>query len=143
MAYSTQDDILKEISEKDLAQLTSEDDEVIDTDVVATAIANADSEIDGYVGVRYSLPLTSPPALIKKLSIKIALYNLFSRRSNRLGGMDETIKENYNNSVAMLKDISKGVLTLGIDPPPAAVSEGGASFKGEDREFTRDTLKGY
>ena len=143
MAYSTQSDLLGEISEAELAQLTSDADGVIDALVVASAINDADAEIDGYVAVRYAVPLSPVPALIKKFSTKIALYNLFSRRSNRLGGVDETVAKNRDNAVAALKEISRGTVTLGVDPAPEQNTAGGFKSSADERDFTKDNLKGF
>ncbi|MFN0156894.1 MAG: gp436 family protein [Bacteroidota bacterium] len=147
MAYCTQSDILTEISEKELAELTSEVDGHIDAAVVTQMIDNADAEIDGYVGKKYSVPLASPiPKLIKTCSIRMTVYNLYARRAARLGGINEVIEQNYKNSVKMLENISKGLLSLGVDPPPAAPSTGQPKFEtGTDvanRDFTKDSMSG-
>lgn len=143
MAYSSEQDILKDISELELAQLTSESDSVIDHDVVGKAIADADAEIDGYVAVRYTVPLDPVPALVAKLSTRIALYNLFSRRASRAGGVNETVKDNYERSVEVLKSIAKGEVKLGVDPPVETQSSGGAQVDAASRVFTRDSLQGF
>ena len=56
--------------------------------VVEEAIAKADGEIDAYLGLRYQLPLMGIPAQVRSLSVEIALYHLYSRRSvmPRCGG---------------------------------------------------------
>jgi phage gp36-like protein len=143
MAYSTEADILKDISSVELAQLTSESDDTVDHDVVAKAILDADAEIDGYLAVRSSVPLDPVPALVAKLSTRIALYNLFSRRASRAGGVNETVKDNYERSVEILKAIAKGDVKLGVDAPVAAAPSPGAQVSAPSRLFTRDTLQGF
>ena len=145
MAYSTQADILARISPEELSQLTSEAEGVIDSSIVDEMIATADGEIDGYVAVRYSVPLEDPPKLIKVCSISIALYRLFERRSNRLGGINDAIKSGYENAIHTLKAIAGGKLSLGVDPPPPASTQASGSqfISGGDREYTNDTLKGF
>jgi phage gp36-like protein len=143
MAYSTEDDILTQISQAELAQLTSESDDAVDHDVVDKAIADADAEIDGYVAVRYAVPLDPVPALIGKLSARIALYNLFSRRSNRLGEVNETVKDNYDRAVKVLESISKGSVTLGVASSPAASSGEGSRTETPTRKFTSESMEGF
>lgn len=150
MAYCTQTDLLTEVSEKDLAELTSDADGVIDAAVVTQMIANADSEIDGYVGKKYKTPLSSPvPPIVKTWSIRISLYNLFARRSNRLGGISEVVEKNYKNAIKSLEDVAKGLLTLGVDPPPAAPSTGQPSVETnigdnqDSRDFSKNKMSGF
>ncbi len=143
MAYSTQTDILKRISSAELAQLTSEND-TIDASVVTEMIAAADGEIDSYVAVRYAVPLASPPALIKTCSVSIALYRLFERRANRLGGINDAIKAAYDNALKSLNAISLGKISLGVDPPPSASTTANKSeLKADAREFTKTKMTGF
>ena len=56
MAYSTQTDLLEQITEDELIQLTDDADAgAVDSDAVTRAIVDADAEIDGYCGSRYDL----------------------------------------------------------------------------------------
>ncbi len=143
MPYSIQADILKRVSEQELSQLTSEIEGTIESGVVTEMIAAADGEIDSYVAVRYAVPLSSPPAFVKNCSVSIALYRLFERRANRLGGINDAIKAGYENAINTLKAVAQGKMSLGVDPPPAASTPASkAEFKGEEREYTKDTLKG-
>lgn len=143
MPYCTQQDILNSgISQRELAELTSDQGGVIDALTVAAAIKKADDEIDGYVGVKYSIPLATTPGRVNTWSVKITKFYLFEGRSHRLGGIPEAIRDGYKDSVAQLKDVSRGSLSLGVDPPPAKSSTSGGSFKGDDRDFTRDSMKG-
>lgn len=143
MPYSVKADILKQISNDELAQLSSDSGTVVDDAVVDKAIADADSVIDSYVAKRLSVPLTAPvPARVNQLSVTIALYHLFSRRSNRTG-MDDTILKNYDDAIRFLELVAKGQVTVGIDPPPAASTDQKAEFNSNDRRFTEDSMKGY
>ena len=147
MAYCTQTDILTQLSELDLAQLTSENDSIIDSMVVDAAIADADAEIDGYVAARYSVPLSPVPPIIKKYSKTIAMYNLHSRRASRLGGIADAVKADYENAIDFLKNVAKGLVKLGVDPPPVAPQTGGSKFEAnpdvDNRDFTKDKLTGF
>ena len=87
MAYSTIDDIRKLLPEMELLALT--DDESLGTveqGRVDEAIAQADAEIDSYCAVRYSVPVTPVPAMLRKLSVDIAVYALYSRAVQSVTG---------------------------------------------------------
>lgn len=62
MAYCAQSDIEKLIPVLELAELTTESGNTPDAAVITEAIAKADAEIDGYLGVMYAVPLSVPPA---------------------------------------------------------------------------------
>lgn len=134
MAYCTQSDIEKQLPQEELVQLTDDDgDGLPDTGVVDEAIAEADAEIDSYLAARYSLPLASVPVLLKKLSVDIAIWNLYSRRA-----VDEPVrKERYQAAVKLLQAIAEGRASLGVDPEPGC---GGQeilkSRSSSDRTFT-------
>jgi len=68
MSYSAQSDLLEQISEDKLIQLTDDlDAGTIDTDVITRAIADADAQIDSYCGKRYNVPFSTVPTMIRKL----------------------------------------------------------------------------
>lgn len=139
--YCTQNDIQTALSEDILIQLTDDDNiGVVIAANVTQAIEQADAEIDGYCGSRYTVPFATVPALIKALSIEIAVYYLYKRRT-----VPEKIEKAYDKAIARLKDISRGLLSMGIDPPPAAASSGGAESNKDvnDRIFTRTTMEGF
>lgn len=144
MAYCTKTDIEKMIPATDVTALT--DDEGTGAQVaarVSEAIAQADAEIDSYCGGRYAVPFTSVPDIIKKCSVDIAIYNLYSRRVETI---PDTRSERYRNAIRQLEGIAKGTITIGEDPEPAASSN--ASYaecnKTEsDRIFTMTKMRGF
>lgn len=139
--YCTKQDITKAITEEKVIQLTDDDNVGLVIDAhVTTAIQTADSEIDGFCAVKYSVPFAIVPPIIKGLSVEIAVYYLHKRRT-----VPEKIEKAYDKAIARLKDISRGTLSLGIDPPPAATSAGGAESNKtiSDRIFTRESMKGF
>jgi phage gp36-like protein len=141
MAYAIQDDLLEEISEEELVQLT--DDEgtgVIDPTKVTRAIDNADAEIDGYLAVRHSVPLSSTPTLIRGLSVAIAIYILYTRRDH--ADVPESRKDRYRNAVKTLQSVSKGAVKLGIATTPATDADD-VQYDSPDRTFNNDNLKNF
>jgi len=150
--YCTRADITKLLPEEIVIQLTDDENlkpTAIDPDNAAhaamlaridEAIEAADAEIDGYCAQKYAVPFSNVPRLITGLSVELAIYYLYKRRT-----VPENIEKAYDKAIARLKDISRGLLSLGIDPPPPAVTTGGSASNKvvADRVFTRDTLKGF
>lgn len=143
MAYCTLTDIKKLIPETLIIQLT--DDENIGTvnqSRVDEAIAQADAEIDSYCGGRYAVPFTTVPDIAKKISVDIAIYNLYSRRVESL---PETRADRYKNAIRQLEGIAKGLVSIGEQPEPPAPDTGGTQINvtSNDRVFTRETLGNF
>lgn len=144
MAYHTIDELQPaRLTEAELVQLTN--DEVgattIDTDVYEGVRDDAEAEIDAYLGARYSLPLDSTPAVVKRLSITITVYYLYARRF--AGGVPEQIRKSYEDAVALLRRLSDGTATLGVQPAPTQNSERLAEVSGQTAVFTRTSLKSF
>jgi phage gp36-like protein len=135
MAYCTQSDILEQLDEDRLVQLTDDDNAgVVDSDVVTRSIADADAEIDGYCGTRYDLPFSPVPLMIRKLSVDIGIYNLFVRRK----GVPEDRQKRYDNAIKFLVNVSKGIISLGSDAPSVDDDSGPeATTVKSDRVFSR------
>jgi phage gp36-like protein len=136
MAYSTQTDLEEQISQAELIELTDDAGSgSVDTSAVARAIADSDAEIDSYCGSRYTMPFAPVPVMIRKLSVDIAVYNLFSRRV--LLKIPEDRQKRYDNAIRFLRDVSKGLISLGADAP-AEPSDGlpQATRTKDDRIFS-------
>lgn len=150
MPYCNLDEIKKLLPEETLIQLV--DDENLKPAAITPshtamigrideAIATADAEIDGYCAGRYSVPFLPVPPVVKALSVEISIYYLYKRRT-----VPETIDNAYDRAVARLKDISKGIMSLGVTPPPAEAANGdGVSCNRteDDRIFTMNKMKGF
>lgn len=127
MAYSTLDDLKEALDETTLIQLTDDAGAAsVDTSVTTRAIADADEEIDGYIGTRVALPLATVPGIIRKLSVDIALYNLFSRRHDSI---PEIRKERYDNAVKFLTQVANGKISLGLNDPDPPASGGDVDYE--------------
>ena len=108
------------------------------TSVIDRAIADADAEIDGYVGSRYTLPLPTPtPPVLVPIACDIARYRLYD------DAVTDVVRQRYEDAIARLKDIAAGRLSLGIDPAPAANGAGGIVVRAPARIFGADQLKDY
>jgi len=135
MAYSTKTDILEQLEEDVLIQLTDDEDAgIVDEGKITRAIADADAEIDSYCGTKYDVPFSTVPVMIRKMSVDIAIYNLYARRR----GAPEDRKERYDDAISFLKDVSRGIASLGGDGPSADDDSGPeATTVKSDRVFSR------
>lgn len=143
MAYSTIDDLKKLLPKEAIIQLTDDEDTGdMNTTRINEAIAQADAEIDAYCGRLYTIPFSPVPDLVRKFSVDMAIYHLFSRRIEE---MPEIRKERYQNAIRQLENISKGTMSLGEQPEPEQPAGGSVMTNKtyEDRVFTKDTMKGF
>jgi len=153
MSYSTEDDLLKHVSEDTLIQLTDDAGMgIVDADRLADAIADADAVIDGYLSRRYSVPMNPVPPLVVRMSADIALYNLYCRRP---GTMPEERQSRYDAALAQLKDLSKGIAMLSFPEAAVAIEDaaqmitkpsvfsGGGSVSSTLPVLTDDGFQGY
>ena len=143
MPYSTQDDILDKLSQEKLAQLTSDDGDDVDDSVVAKAISDADSTIDSYISKAYTVPVTIVPVppKLNQLSVTIAIYNLFARRSTNVGGVNEVVRQDYEDAIRFLEFVAVGKATIGIAPTPQRAAGVGGSVSGTRRVFGSSNLR--
>lgn len=144
MAYCSQTDIEDAITAALLIELTDDAGAgSVDTTVLGREIADADAVINGHLRAHYDVPLGSTPNLIRRLSIKLTTYGLYSRRAAAFAGMPEHVREGYDWAMQQLSFVRSGMLDLGIEPPPAASTAEIAQTDGPDRLFTSDTLKDF
>ena len=101
------------------------------------ALGDATQEIDGYLGARYTLPLPSPPKLLRRYAVDIALYLIASEADK---ATDELLLR-YKDATRMLDKISKGTVTLGL-PEPEPKTVGGVHVTGSPPRFKRGSMAG-
>lgn len=134
MAYCTESDLLKLISQAELAELSAESGGTPDSQVVAEAISRAAAEIDAYLGIRYALPLSPVPDQVKGLAVDLALYHLFSRRSL----LPPVRRQRYEAAVSFLKQVAAGLAVLeGADGRLPEGERVESDFASAIRVFTR------
>lgn len=137
MAYCIQADLEKLIPVDKLAELTTEVGDTPDAKVVADCIARADAEIDSYLGVRYRLPLSPVPPQVKSLSVDIALYHLYSRRSVA----PPVRQQKYAAAVAFLRQVAAGQAVVeGVNGEPPGAEREVRELTSATRLFRRDNL---
>lgn len=140
MAYATKQDLIDRYGAEDIVQLTDHSHTGgIDDDVLNRALADADAEINGYLAARYTLPLTDTPPLVKRIGCEIAYYLLFR------GGATELALDRYTKAAAVLRGLSNGSVSLGLNSAGTAEpgTESAVESSAPGRIFTGETLEGY
>ena len=136
MAYCSEDDLLKMIPQADLADLTVESGEVPDSLIIADAINKAGAEIDSYLGVKYVVPLATPPDRVKALAVDLAIYHLYSRRSI----VPPVWQQRHDAAVAFLKQVVAGQMVIvGPQGELPTMAKEVTDATSAIRAFTRDT----
>ncbi len=130
MPYATQADLAERYGADELVQLTDHAGAgIIAADAVATALADAQATIDGYLGGRYAVPVSPTPALLARLACEIARYQLHGKAA------DDTVRRAYEDALRTLRDLSSGAAVLiGAAAAPAnatpALPQAGAMVTG-------------
>jgi phage gp36-like protein len=135
-------DLLYQITEADLVALTDDAGAgMADTGIIASAIADADAEIDIYLGAQYDVPLSQTPDIIKKLSVDLTIYGLMIRRNLPI---PPDRKDRYTAGIRVLKDIATGLISIGSVNLTSSPEAGPmASKSASDRVFTLSNLEPY
>ena len=133
MAYIDKAVMIRFFAESELIQLTDRAGAgTIDDAVLNQAMTTAESEVDSYVGAGYILPLSTVPDVLKAMTGDIARYRLYDNRAT------EEVQKRYDRAISWLRDISKGVVSLGIkttDPEPESTV---AAVSARPQVFTND-----
>lgn len=139
--YCTVEDLQKQVSIEVLVMLT--DDEAtgeLQQETAEKAIEDAGNEVDAWCRSRYPTPFQSVPGIINKITVDIALYNLFSRKGFDEESADKSIVYRYKNAVKLLENIAKGLVTLGQAAPPPAREY---RIRSNRKLFSRQRMEGF
>lgn len=141
MPYATLADLIERAGPSEIVDVADRDGDMIpDAAVIAAAIEAADQTVNGYLGVRYALPLTAVPPLVGKWAVSIARYHL-----HRDGAPDYVVRD-YKDALAELRDAGAGRLALpGLDgsTPAASPSAGRVWTESDPRAFSDEALDGW
>jgi phage gp36-like protein len=138
VTYAVLADMQARFETDELIQLTDEAMAgAIGEVAMATVLAEADNLINSYLG-RYTLPLTTTPAVLRDYACDIARYRLYK------GSPTEAVATRYKDAIAWLKLLASGSVVLDIAPGVAAPApDNTILFQGSERQFSRDSLRGY
>lgn len=138
MTYATEADLVLRFGAEEIAQISNLGLEGgIDNARVVQVLTDTDAYINGYLGARYTLPLTSVPQILNVRACDIARY-LLARLPT------DEVRTRYKDATRWLEQVAKGDLGLegdgGSTPPDAA---GGAVAAGSPRTFSKERLRDY
>lgn len=143
-AYATYTDMLGRFGAVELLQLTDIDPDAPitepDQDMVGEALGDASELVNGYVSGRYAVPLSPVPDPVHRWTCDIARYYLHRDQA------PDRIRKAYEDAVAALKDVAKGVITLqaeGVPAPSGDLSGAPAQSAGPRRVFSAGGMRGY
>ena len=143
MAYAALSDLLLRVTSAELVALTDDTRSgQVATDTVAGALTEASAMIDSYCRDRYGTPL-QPSGTATRICRDITLYLLYSRRPQK---MSDTVRQRYEDAVAVLKDISAGKASL--DQPAGSTtaqtpSAGAVLPRHTGLRFTERDIEGF
>lgn len=123
--YATAEELTAAAPEHLVAHLTGT--ESPDETAITRALDDASSEIDGYIGSRYTLPLPTVPDVLRRICVDIALYRLMNLRA--LGDLEDARKR-YEDAIRFLKDVIRGEVSLDFPENVSAPTEGTAFTPG-------------
>ena len=131
-----------------VAQLTQGGDgaaDTIDTDVLAEVMEDAEAEVDGYLGVRFSLPLTAVPSVIAGIASRITRYKLYTTRG---GEVEAWLDKDYQRAIEMLEEIRDGQLDVGLtaagaNPAVSQNADHAVRATSTAPVFGRSNMKGF
>jgi phage gp36-like protein len=109
MAYLTQAEYIERFGELETIRVTDESKTgALDVEKLQAAIDGAEEFVDGYLAVRYPLPLASAPELVLEITADLARERLFKTRPL------PAVTEAADRARAYLKDLSAGRAVLMI-----------------------------
>lgn len=140
MPYASLADLIERAGEKEIVQIADRNrDGTPDPDVIDSALTDADNLINGYVAVKYALPLPVVPDLVRTWAVSIARYVLHRN------GAPEWVVTDYKDAIAGLKDLARGLVTLPAEPggdQPASIA-GRVMAEHPPTVFTPGKLRGW
>jgi len=135
MGYCVVQDMVDRYGQAEMAAITDRTaGTTLDDAVAQRAVDDASSEMDSYLASRYHLPLTVTPAVLKVVCADIARFLLYKDQPL------EEVRKRAEDARAWLKDLAKGYASLDLGPEQPAQIPG--SFTSNDRQFTRESLRG-
>jgi len=124
MPYASEQDIIDIYGAPRLDMLADIDaNGTRDAAKIERALNTASDVIDGYISNRYALPLPRASGVLRDCCVSIAVYRMASDPTL----MGEDVRQRYEDAIAFLKDVAKGVAGLGSIPTSAQSAAAAAS----------------
>jgi len=148
MYYASQVSIAQRYGEDFLTRIADRNrDKQIDTDPIENALRDTESEVDSYIGVVQSLPLTgvtdrvdpenntAVPGVLRRVVVDMTVYRLASEADV----LTKEHRRRYDDAVAWLLRVADSQISLGTGTAqPLTIVD----RSGPDRIFTRAKMGG-
>lgn len=147
MAYCAESDVQTAVGGAiKLAELSDQDgllSGAVNHTTVTEAIAEADAEMNSYIGHRYAVPLSPVPDIVKLKSASWAARVLRRNLYNGQPLQDDLTREETDRE--WLKGVADGTISLGIEPTPvkASIVIDSAQPRDSTMRISRDRLRGF
>jgi phage gp36-like protein len=138
--YATLNDLVDRAGDAEILQVADRDgDDVADAPVIAAALDTTDHSINGYLAVRYAMPLTAVPPIVVGWAVSIARYLLHR------DGAPEHVVRDYKQALVELEKAGAGKIDVpGADGvTPEQSPEGRTIADGTPPVFTRENLEDW
>jgi phage gp36-like protein len=137
--YATLEDLVTRFDIDELVQLTnSSGSGVINNEVAIAALEDASNIIDGYLGGRYTLPLSNVPKLLTKFCCDMARFNLYDN------SVSDVVEKNNKAAIDFLKAVGKGDVRLGLsDTNQVPATDNTIVMESGGSVFNRRDSKGF
>lgn len=138
MPYATQQDLIDRFGLDEITQISDETGSgTLDTGRVAQALADANAQVDGYLGTRYTLPLSTVPPALTLNACDVARYRLARMPTDEM-------RQRYQDALRWLGKVATGEYGLGVDAQGQTPAEtSGIQISADRRVFDRDRLSDY
>lgn len=146
--WITTDQLADRMGATRYAELLDDDnDGVADPDAAARAIADAEGELNSYLGRRYNLAALATAAeadsrlaaTLTAMALNLGEYYVETRRPE---GVPDAVERKAAVARAWLKAAVEGEVSLASDADLTTSTQGGGTVDGQTRVFTRDTMDG-
>lgn len=133
MTYASLEDLQARFGAEEILQLADRNrDGVIDAGVIDRALADADAEINGYLGSRYQLPLAEVPQIVNVYACDIARFRLYHDLAT------EEVRKRYEDALKFLRMVAEGKVKIGPAANGAEPTQaGGAEIQSGGLVFGR------
>ncbi len=135
MAYCTTAELESRYGAEDLAKYADFDgDGLADAATIADAISDADAHINSYLAVKFVVPVSPVPDVLRKRSTSLAMYFLQLRRQS----VTDDMQKEYDRIEKWLHDVVAGKAKLdAATTPTESPGAGGVRYTGKGRVFGR------
>lgn len=140
MAYITLADMIAAFGEEEMIALSNLDNSnaiTVNSSVIQKAIDDACASVDGYLAVRYSVPIIPTPPALQRITCDFA-RGILDQNNPR-----EEVIRRWDMAVAYLKDLARGLAVLPMPQAEALPQTDSPQYRSPGRTFTYDSLSSY